>query len=43
MSDLEAIIQKLVRQELHEQMPGIIARALANDRNACWPCGRPPN
>jgi excisionase family DNA binding protein len=34
MSDLEAIIQKLVRQELHEQMPGIIARALANDRNA---------
>jgi hypothetical protein len=32
MSDLEAIIQKLVRQELQEQMPGIIARALDEDR-----------
>jgi hypothetical protein len=32
MSDLETIIQKLVRQELHEQMPGIIARALDEDR-----------
>jgi hypothetical protein len=34
MSDLEAIIQKLVRQELQEQMPGIIARALDEDRRA---------
>jgi hypothetical protein len=34
MSDLETIIQKLVRQELQEQMPGIIALALADDRHA---------
>lgn len=34
MSDLETIIQKLVRQELQEQMPGIIARALDEDRRA---------
>ncbi|WP_435081453.1 hypothetical protein [Clavibacter michiganensis] len=34
MSDLETIIQKLVRQELQEQMPGIIARALDEDRLA---------
>jgi hypothetical protein len=34
MSDLETIIQKLVRQELQEQMPGIIARALDEDRKA---------
>jgi hypothetical protein len=34
MSDLETIIQKLVRQELQEQMPGIIAHALADDRRA---------
>jgi hypothetical protein len=32
MSDLETIIQKLVRQELQAQMPGIIARALDEDR-----------
>ncbi|WP_440694743.1 hypothetical protein [Clavibacter nebraskensis] len=34
MSDLETLIQKLVRQELQEQMPGIIARALDEDRRA---------
>ncbi|RII94568.1 helix-turn-helix domain-containing protein [Clavibacter californiensis] len=34
MSDLETIIQKLVRQELQEQMPVIIARALDEDRRA---------
>jgi hypothetical protein len=34
MSDLETIIQNLVRQELQEQMPGIIARALDEDRRA---------
>jgi hypothetical protein len=34
MSDLETMIQKLVRQELQEQMPGIIARAFADDRRA---------
>ncbi|MFS4506906.1 hypothetical protein ACMA46_11770 [Clavibacter sp. Sh2141] len=34
MSDLETIIQKLVRQELQTQMPAIIAKALDEDRKA---------
>jgi hypothetical protein len=34
MSTIEAAIQTLVRQELQELMPGIIARVLADDRRA---------
>jgi hypothetical protein len=34
VSDLEGIIRRLVRQELQEQMPGIRARALDEDRHA---------